>query len=339
LRNAGIQADKVLRELDDLWAKLVRSTPEAADAAVMRACSMTLLVVSEEDDSKDASRVSETLAELMRDHPSRAIILRLVRAAKSSPEARVFTQCWMPFGKREQVCCEHVEISFCAGSLHEVSPLAAALVAPDLPVVLWCRATGLLTSPDFDPVLRLAQKVIVDSAGVADLESQLRLLLSIRNGGRIVADLAWTRLTRWREAIAKVFDNPVHAQNLGNIDTATMDWDGDQLPMSACYFAAWLAECLPVMPAFTFRRLEAAPRPRLHAIGLSGQGIAVALSVNQDRLVDLHAGRQESHTVFPALSDYELLSEELSLLGRDSVYERLLPAIPKFLRLAASENA
>jgi len=334
---AGIQADKLLRELGGLWTSLGSQAADDKESAVMRACAMTLLVVSEDD--KDGARVPETLAELMRDHPSRAIVLKVMPAGETKPEARVFAQCWMPFGKRQQICCEHIEISFGAGSLHEVAPLAAALVAPDLPVVLWCRSPAVLTLADFAPVLRLSRKVIVDSAGVADLESQFRMILSVRNGGRIVADLAWTRLTRWREAIAKVFDNPVNLGKLGDIDSVAMDWDGDHVPMSACYFAAWLVECLPVRPAFSFRRREPAPRPRLHAIRLSGREISVDLSVSQDRRVDLHAGRQESHTVFPALNDHELLSEELSLLGRDPVYERLLPGVADFIALSASNGS
>ena len=53
----------------------------------------------------------EQLASLMRDHPSRAIVIRIVDEPKPELEARVLAQCWMPQGQRRQICCEQIEIS------------------------------------------------------------------------------------------------------------------------------------------------------------------------------------------------------------------------------------
>src|SRR5207249_10269704 len=55
---------------------------------VLRACAMTLVVVAEADE--DAAAVGETLALLMRDHPSRAIVVRVRASEAQELEARVF---------------------------------------------------------------------------------------------------------------------------------------------------------------------------------------------------------------------------------------------------------
>ena len=38
-------------------------------------------------------------------------------------EARVFAQCWMPFGKRQQICCEQIEITASETSLADAASL------------------------------------------------------------------------------------------------------------------------------------------------------------------------------------------------------------------------
>jgi glucose-6-phosphate dehydrogenase assembly protein OpcA len=318
---AAIRPDKLLRELDELWVKLGQEAEQSG--GVLRSCSMTLLVAAEGEE--DAQSVPETLAQLMRDHPSRAVVLRLMPGQGRQLDARVYAQCWMPFGGRQQICCEHIEISFCSGSLPEVAPLAAGLVAPDLPVVLWCRSPQLLALGDFRPVLQLAGKVILDSAGVPDLGAQLQLIEALRGLGYRVADLAWTRLTRWRETIAKVFDHPEYLDRLGAISRVNIAWDGAHLPMSACYFAAWLRAATGRKLDVTFQHLESAPRARLHAVSLNGDGVNISLSVSQDRNVDLQIGGHETHAVFPSLTDYELLREELFILVRDRAWEAMLP--------------
>ena len=84
---------------------------------------MTLIVVVEEE--RDAQAIGETLASLMHEHPSRAIVLRVRSGEEPSLSARVFAQCWMPFGSRQQICCEQVEIISSLGEL-----LGCAVCAP-----------------------------------------------------------------------------------------------------------------------------------------------------------------------------------------------------------------
>src|SRR5947207_5249217 len=100
-----VAPEKILRELSQLWI----AEAKQGEAGVLRACSMTLVVLAEESD--DPSALGETVAALMPEHPARAILVRLSGKPQRELSERVYTQCWMPFGQRRQICCEQVEIT------------------------------------------------------------------------------------------------------------------------------------------------------------------------------------------------------------------------------------
>ena len=92
-----VKPERILKDLSKLWVDLAKQDPNG----VLRACAMTLVVVIEE--SRDAAEVGEAIAALMHEHPSRAIVLRVRGGEELDLEARVFAQCWMPFGRRQQI--------------------------------------------------------------------------------------------------------------------------------------------------------------------------------------------------------------------------------------------
>ena len=123
---------------------------------------MTLVVATDEDRDEHRCRrdagVDHARPSEPRDRDSRA-------RPPITPDldAQVLAQCWMPFGKRQQICCEQIEILTDEKGLLDVAPVVQTLRVADLPVVLWCRASKLLDLPDFQPVLELSSKLILDS--------------------------------------------------------------------------------------------------------------------------------------------------------------------------------
>src|SRR5690348_3875845 len=109
---------------------------EAAGGGVLRACSMTLLVLAEAAD--DVQRLGETLAALMPEHPARTILIRLQPGPGRTLSDRVYAQCWMPFGQRRQICCERIEITASDEALGDLPAVVLPLAVADLPVILWC---------------------------------------------------------------------------------------------------------------------------------------------------------------------------------------------------------
>ena len=68
-----IDPEKIRKQLSDLWVDLAKE--KDGDAGVLRACSMTLIAAVDEAD--DPAQIGETIAMLMREHPSRAIVVRV----------------------------------------------------------------------------------------------------------------------------------------------------------------------------------------------------------------------------------------------------------------------
>src|SRR5215471_20776713 len=183
--STAIEPEKILKELNQLWDQM--DSREGSGDGVLRACAMTLAVVAESED--DATQARRTIGMLMHDHPSRALVLKTHDGREM--DARVFAECWMPFGGQQQICSEGVEITAVPDRFAEVARVLTPLRAPDLPLVLWCRGPMAFSLRAFDYLFPLADKVILDSTAVSSAASALAFLRLLRSRGHLVADLAW----------------------------------------------------------------------------------------------------------------------------------------------------
>ena len=293
----NINPEKVLRELRDLWVDLGKD--QDAAGGVLRACAMTLVAVVEAD-SSDAAAVREIIGVLMHEHPSRAIVITPRLGAELS--ARVFSECWMPFGSRRQICAEGIEITADTEQTAELARLLVPLVAPDLPVILWCRGPRAFLDRTLDPLFPLANKIIFDTSAARHAPSAIEFLRRLRKDGRRVADLAWTRLTGWREAIAHRFDSP--GTRVTEITAAVVTYGGERVGSSPLYLARWLEKALP---GIAVRLQEEEGTVGIHAVTFAGPLLP--------RVIRFAATE---------VSEEVLLREELGLLERDAVFERVL---------------
>lgn len=308
-----VEPQKLLKELSELWVGLGKG--EGASQGVLRACAMTFIVVTEAENTD----VGETLAALMPEHPSRAIVVILDPKAEEV-SARVFAQCWMPFGRRQQICCEEVEITTPPGKLKDIANVILGLTVPDLPVVMWSRCPSLFDLPEFSRLLPLIDKLIVDSNGVEDPRGFLQRLAAIPEV--LVADLAWTRLTRWRETVAHVFANPEFSGQLPGIHEVVVDFGGDVAPTRGYYLAAWINACLGGKIQSSMHHVEA--EAGIHGMALKNGGFQMSLELLDGSQAELRAGTLVTRLVFQRPNDYMLLREELKILGHDRAYERAL---------------
>ena len=308
-----VAPDSILKELAALWTQ----QGEQGDAGVLRACSMTLLVIAEAAD--DAAALGETLAALMPEHPARAILIRLQGEGERALSQRVYQQCWKPFGQRQQICCEQIEITASDAALADLPSVILPLAVPDLPVILWCRSARLVGRPEFGEIARMATKVVIDSAAAADTTDAIRRMADGAHRG-ILADLAWTRLTRWRETLARVFENRDTLARLSEVNRVQVRF-GPGYQTAAWYLAAWAANALAsvgqvVAPVLS--RQDESLR-----LELSGGQFHVELSRQEERLVTV-VNEQSNCTNLPRPTDYFLLREELGIVRRDAVFERTL---------------
>ena len=328
-----VTPEHILRELADLWVSLGKQGQAESGAGVLRACTLTLVVLAEASD--DATALGETIAALMPEHPARTIVVRLSGAGEPALAERVYAQCWMPFGQRRQICCEQIEITASDAALADLPSVVLPLAAPDLPVIVWSRSARLFEMPPLSAIARMAAKVVVDSAGFADPKRALRLLAEMARSGVVLGDLAWTRLTRWREMLARLFENRDYLAKLARISSVRVVHDAESAT-SAWYMGAWIVDALEdagasakvVVGAGSGARPRAATaRYRVPAASLSvelaGDGFRVSLARREDRLV-IAVDNAENCTNLPQPSDYLMMREELGIVRRDAVFERAL---------------
>jgi glucose-6-phosphate dehydrogenase assembly protein OpcA len=173
----------------------------------------------------------------------------------------------------------------------------------------------------------MATKVVVDSGAAGDAREAIgRMAEAVRRGG-IVADLAWTRLTRWRETLARVFENRDTMARLSEVDSVKVRF-GPGYETAAWYMAAWAMNALGsvgqvVSPVVTAQdeslRLE-----------LMGGAFRVELSRQEERLVTV-VNDQSNCTNLPRPTDYLLMREELGIVRRDTVFEGALASAARLV--------
>lgn len=314
---ALLDAGQVLRNLDEIW----RGIGKGEGSGVLRACAMTIIAVSpQDDDSQDAA---EVLGRLTKEHPSRVVLVRL-REGLNAPESRANVQCWMPFGRRQQICAEQIEIGAPIGRLHEVLPVVRGVLVPDLPVVLWSRSLAVAQSEEFAALLPLAGKVIVDTAGARNAADVLPLIKRLRSGRAAVADLAWTRLTRWRETVFNLFRSPERKHHLECLRSIGLKWAGDGIPTTVAYFGGWLKAIAPnadLQLACIDRKMPEPGMGRIREVTFSCDSSTLRLYRPEGIGVAIEIDHLQQRALFPRLDAETLLREELSVLGYDSRFD------------------
>ena len=316
--------EKILKDLADLWVTTGEQEVGVEAHGVLRACTMTLIVITE--DREDPADLGETIAALMPEHPARTIVIRLTGAGERSIAQRVFAQCWMPFGQRRQICCEQVEIVCSDASLGDVPSVVLPLEVPDLPVILWCRSPRLLAMADFPALAAMARRVVVDSGALADAPAALRRLAGEAAGGMLLGDLAWTRLTRWRQTLAQIFEDPRHAARLTGATRITV-CDGGAVTTQALYMGTWMAGALESAGVSASVHIHA-KAPETFAELACGDFLA-RLERRDDHLVTTVDGLSQC-TLLPKPDDYLLLREELAIVHRDPVFSSTLASAARF---------
>ncbi|HEX4807957.1 MAG TPA: glucose-6-phosphate dehydrogenase assembly protein OpcA [Bryobacteraceae bacterium] len=318
------QPEKILKALGQVWTSLAKEEQQHQKPTVLRACAMTLIVATDDTDG-DQGTALQTLIGLMHEHPSRSVVLRVSETVERGLEARVLAQCWKPFGKAQQICCEQIEISAHPQSWAQVGPTVNGILAADLPVVLWCRQKAALNPAASDEqktglaaVMDFAGKAIVDTAG-SDLRGAYQVIKKWRQQGRIIGDLQWTRLTPWRQALANAFDDPGKQRDILRYKSVEVGYAGADPDAAILYIAGWLSAVLDAHASLV--RLDVGQGTGLQRVTLRSDTDEITLQRTSDQCMTLRVGGRQRKYTYSELSLYTLMNEELSILGPDPVFE------------------
>lgn len=249
-----VQIADLEKELSALW----RSAAEDAKTrdAVTRACALTLLVFVE---SEEAGReVGNLVSSLTEQNPCRAVIMIAQPEAKPAGlTARISAHCHLSSAGGKQVCCEQISVAARGEAVQDLDNVVLSLTVSGLPVFLWWRTAR------FDPpkyayqILRISNRVLVDSARFHDAENDLRALAGhVDKLSSQVAflDLNWARIAPWRELIAQCFDSAEARRYLDGLKRVRIEYEQESPRLAAqqaqaLLLAGWLASRLKWEPA------------------------------------------------------------------------------------------
>jgi glucose-6-phosphate dehydrogenase assembly protein OpcA len=201
-----------------------------------------------------------------------------------------------------------------------VDNAVAWLRLSSLPAVLWWRGG----EPEaLNRLAPLVDRLVLDT----DPPDEMWALAAGLFEETALTDLRWTRLTRWRAALAHLFDLPQvrdAAKTYRHLEIDAAD------PAAARLFAGWLRCCLSC-DVVTIKTTAASSRARtpLSRVRLSGSGPALTLQVQDDKTC-LEAAVEDGGGVrVVPLGDGSLaarFAEEIGVRTRDAAFERALVA-------------
>lgn len=267
---------------------------------------LTMLIVADED---DADRAMEIARAASYEHPARVLGV-ILGDARGEPQVDA------QVGTGSAWTGETALIKLTGEVAKHPESVVLPLLLPDSPVAVWWP-TDPPADPANDPVGRLAQRRITDSANVTRGRTSAirRQRLAYADGN---TDLAWTRLTPWRALLAASLDQHQYKVRAASVTA-------ERINPSADLLVAWLRDRLKVEvvrrrskgPGITAVEMETARGP-IRIARPDGRLATYSSPGHPDRPIALR--RREVH---------ELLAEELRRLDEDDVYASVARALAR----------
>ena len=234
----------------------------------------------------------EVIGGLAERHPSRTIMLYpRPESGRDGLDAAVEVEAFAVAGADHHVVTEVVRLRLHGGRAEAPASLVAPLLLPDLPAFLRWRGDPAFGEPAWEGLIRECDRLVVDSDEWAAPAAGYSRLAGVFDR-TAVSDLAWSRLRRWREALA--------ARWPGIRDLRELRVRGPHA--DALLLHGWL--CARLARDVVLRSEDAAYLERVEA---DGEAIAPAAA-------------------WPATPS-DLLSDELDVFGRDPIYEEAVSRI------------
>jgi len=267
---------------------------------------LTMLILTDEEFASDATEAAVLSA---RQHPMRILTL-IPRPGRGPDQIDAQVMVGGDDGPGEVAI-----IRLRGDRSGHANSVVIPLLLPDTPVVAWWPADAPPVPAD-DPIGRHAQRRITDLSTAGDVMSAL----AERRAGYVPGDvdLAWTRVTSWRSALASMLD-----LTHGPIRSASVAAEADN--PSAILLVSWLRECLGMGV-----ELRTSEGPGItEAVLVTATGDLRTARPEHNVAVLSRPGIPDSTIALPRRPLPELLSEELRRLDPDEIYgEALLGTAP-----------
>ena len=271
-------------ELARIWAAqdlTVHTDGEVIRHVAARTSVMNLIVVARRPEL--AERCAAIIQALTGRHPSRTVVIQ--SADPDGPswlDARIEAHCVLPRQDAPEICAETIHVVCGGESGQHLAAIATPLIIHDLPVTVWWPGEPPLGGPAARDLLAGADRLVVDgSTWSGDGLSRLREMAALQETSRLaISDFALVRQSRWREAIASIFDDPDFLPYLRSLQRIAVTYGthdetgapGSTNLVKPIYHVGWLASRLALSVA---KPLTEAPQSRA-AAGRAAGGRAAA---------------------------------------------------------------
>jgi glucose-6-phosphate dehydrogenase assembly protein OpcA len=237
----------------------------------------------------DAARGA--LAGLAEKHPSRTILLvPEPDAARDAIDAELSVYCFDLEAETRHVCSEVIELHLSGARAHSPASVIEPLLISDLPVFSRWRGRPSFESREFEQIVRVVDRLIVDSSEWDDLPDAYSEFEQCFED-TAVSDIAWRRSLDWRASLASMWPEISEVRKL-----SVAGPKADTLLL-----AGWLRSRLD-----RDVKLEHEEADELRAVAVDGDDVPPPRGERSDASA--------------------LLSAELDQFGRDRIYEEALRA-------------
>ncbi|MEI6493483.1 MAG: glucose-6-phosphate dehydrogenase assembly protein OpcA [Verrucomicrobiota bacterium] len=194
-----VEIGQIDRELGRLW--------ESSEDTKTRASLLNLVIYTEEPEALDAN--TEMISTIAGQHAFRAIlILADPQATTAGARAWISAHCHLADKGGHQICSEQITFRLDGESARSLPNIVFSHLDSDLPLCFWSQTE--FREPLDEQLWAWVDRLIFDSATWRKPVEQFALvqkILAITDGATVLCDLNWTRLHRWRLALANVFDH------------------------------------------------------------------------------------------------------------------------------------
>ena len=326
------------KALKDLWGM---------DEARTRASLMNFAIYSEDPSSLQDNM--NLLEEITREHACRSLLLLALPGGKPSARAWITAHCQLHEGHKS-VCSEQMSFLLEGGSMNQVRNIVFAHLDSDLPLVCWWQ--GDLSANFSERFYSVMDMLFIDSSKwshpARDFE-RLQSALSETTVRFRVYDLSWLRSHLFRTALESCFQDAAALAELPKLRRIEIT-HGKGHRLAGVFIAAWIAvqmKCrlntsggiklvTPEGNSIVVSFLEAAGDEALQRITLASN--KAVFTVSRDcgaaRVCTKVAIGDHTHEeMLPAdlVTDAELIGEQLSRLGGQSLYLQMVPMLCQML--------
>ena len=244
---------EIEQELARIWAEPNLETMIDGDLGrhvAARTSVMNLVVVARQPEVGE--RCAATIQLLTGRHPSRTMIVSTADPdGPSWLDAQIQAHCVLPREDAPEICAELIYLTAGGESGRHLGAIVAPLLIHDLPVTIWWPDDPPFGRSQAIELLANADRLVVDgSSWSGDGLTRLRKLAGLLDTTSLsIRDFALVRQSRWREAIASIFDMPEFLPYLGSIRRIAVTYathdetgaPGSTNVVKPVYHVAWLA--------------------------------------------------------------------------------------------------